>query len=134
MTVGATTHEFRAVGVGRAVITAETEGLTASVNVEVRPSGVGSVTLSPTSLTVEVYESARLTVVVRDTTGTVIPNPQVLFLVRGLMEGTVDSTGLVTGLPGGCGDGTVVARSGGVDSNKVGIHIGGPSGAGCWDY
>jgi hypothetical protein len=77
---------------------------------------------------------SQLTVVVRDTTGATIPNLQVVFMVSGLMERTADSTGLVTGLPGGCGDGTVVARSGGVDSNRVAIHIGSPSGAGCWDY
>lgn len=96
--------------------------------------GVGSVLLSPESLTVAVYNTARLTVVVRDTTGAVIANPHVVFLVQGLMEGTVDSTGLVTGLPGGCGDGTVIARSQGVSSNTVAIAIGSPSGAGCWDY
>jgi hypothetical protein len=101
-----------------------------------RPNGreVSSVRLSPSSLTVGVYDVARLTVVVRDTAGAVIANPDVEFLVSGLAEGTVDAAGFVTGLPGRCRDGTVVARSGGVNSNPVGIHIGLSSGQGCWDY
>lgn len=122
--------KFRARGVGRAMITAETEGLSASVNVEVKPSDVGSVTLSPDSLTVLVYDTAQLTVIVRDTIGAVIPNPRVVFIVKGLWSGTVDSNGVVTGLPGGCGSGTVIARSGGVNSNAVHIDVEGA----CWDY
>jgi hypothetical protein len=134
LTSGETPSEFRAVGVGHAVITIVSEGLIARANVRVRPTDVRSVILSPNSLTVAVYDVARLAVVVRDTTGAVIANPTVEFLVYGLAEGTVDPTGLVTGLPGRCGDGTVVARSRGVLSNMVAIHIGSESGAGCWDY
>lgn len=101
---------------------------------EVQPSNRGSVTLSPDSLTVPVYDTAQLTVIVRDEAGTVIADPQVAFLVEGLMPGTVDSNGLVTGLPGGCGSGTVTAQSRGVNSNTVHLDIGSPSGEGCWDY
>jgi hypothetical protein len=93
-----------------------------------------SVTLSPASLTVPVYDTAQLTVLVRDEDGTVIADPQVVFKVEGLMSGTVDSTGLVTGLPGGCGSGTVTAQYSGVNSNAVHLDIGSPSGEGCWDY
>jgi hypothetical protein len=97
------------------------------------PEEVRSVSL-PESLTVEVYGSKRLTAVVRDTTGAVIDNPQVVFSSIGLPAGTVDSTGLVTGLPGMCGVGWVVAWSGSVKSNTAVVTIGSPSGAGCWDY
>jgi hypothetical protein len=97
------------------------------------PEGVGSVSL-PDSLTVAVYGSERLAAVVRDTTGAVIENPQVVFSAIGLPAGTVDSTGLVTGLPGGCAVGSVVAWSGSVKSNAAVVTIGSPSGAGCWDY
>jgi hypothetical protein len=100
----------------------------------VQPSGMVSVTLSPDSLTVPVYDSAQLTVLVRDEAGTVVADPQVAFMVEGLMPGTVDGTGLVTGLPGGCGSGTVTAQYRGVNSNTVHIDIGSPSGEGCWDY
>ena len=95
------------------------------------PLGVGSVTLSPDSLTVPVYETAQLRVIVRDTDGAVVPDPQVVFTVTGLKDGTVDSNGLVTGLAGGCGVGTVRAWSGGVNSNAAVLTIGSPSAAGC---
>lgn len=97
------------------------------------PEEVGSVSL-PQSLTVEVYGSQRLTAIVRDTTGAVIERPQVVFSSIGLPAGTVDSTGLVTGLPGGCAVGSVVAWSESVKSNVAVVTIGSPSGAGCWDY
>ena len=96
--------------------------------------GVGSVTIIPESLAVGVYESQQLTAIVRDTTGAVIDDPQVTFYSIGLPRGTVDSSGLVTGLPGGCGIGYVVAWSGGVKSNTAVVTIGTGAGAGCWDY
>ena len=100
------------------------------------PSEVGSVTLTPESLRLAEYgDTAQLTVIVRDRTGAVIANPQVVFLIYGLdglRVGTVDSTGLVTGL--GCGVGRIIARSRGVYSNTVLISVGPESGAGCWGY
>jgi uncharacterized protein YjdB len=95
------------------------------------PLKVGSVTLSPESITIGVQETAQLSVIVRDTDGTVISNPQVVFTMTGLLRRTVDSNGLVTGLVGGCGVGTVMAWSGGVNSNAVVIAVGSPSAAGC---
>lgn len=97
------------------------------------PDEVGSVSL-PQSLTVEVYGSEQLTAIVRDTTGAVIDGPQVVFSSIGLPDGTVDSSGLVTGLPGGCGVGSIVAWSGRVKSNTAVVTVGWPSSAGCWDY
>ena len=97
---------------------------------------VGSVTLSPDSLTVMLGETAQLSVIVRDTTGAVIANPQVDFYFVGHQGvGTVDSNGLVTSLAG-CGDGRIRARSEGVDSNAVVVRVHSPSpdGAGCWGY
>ena len=93
-------------------------------------SEVGSVILLPDSLTVPVGETAQLTVIVRDTTGVAIANPHVEFFVSGLPRETVDGSGLVT--PQRCGSGTVIARSGGVNSNTVRLHIGDPAGIGCW--
>ena len=102
-------------------------------------SDVGSVTLSPESVTVAVGETAQLTVIVRDTTGAVIANPQVVFLQNDLPAGSVDSAGLVTGLPPGddCGFGTIIARSGGMNSNSVVVVVrdfSQPQVGGCWDY
>lgn len=95
---------------------------------------VGSVTLSPDSLTVMLGETGQLRVTVRDTTGAVIANPEVVYYFVGQNGvGEVDSNGLVTSL-GGCGNGRIRARSEGVDSNTVVVHVHSPSpdGAGCW--
>jgi uncharacterized protein YjdB len=102
-------------------------------------SDVGSVSLSPESVTLAVGETAQLTVTVRDTTGAVIANPDVVFFQNDLPVGSVDSAGLVTGLPPGddCGFGTIIARSGGVYSNTVKVVVrdfSQPEVGGCWDY
>jgi hypothetical protein len=94
---------------------------------------VESVTL-PDLLTVAVHETAQLNAIVRDTDGAVIADPQVVFTVSGLKDGTVDRDGLVTGLVGGCGVGRVWAWSGGVSSNAGVITVGSPSAPGCWDF
>ena len=90
------------------------------------PLRVGSVTLSPDSLTVALQDTAQLSVIVRDTDGAVIADPQVVFTVSGLKDGTVDRNGLVTGLLSGCGVGRVWAWSGGVNSNAAVITFGSP--------
>lgn len=126
--------EFLATSVGRESITAETEGLTFTVNVTVDPSEVGSVLLSPDTLRVMVGDTARLTVVVRDTTGAVIADPHVViscgfggegecFTGDDFLIATYDATGLFTGGPA---EGTVeiIARSRGVNSNTVYITVG----------
>ncbi|HET7693973.1 MAG TPA: hypothetical protein VFM44_12890, partial [Gemmatimonadota bacterium] len=95
------------------------------------PLRVESVTLSPDSLTVALQETAQLNVIVRDTDGAVIADPQVVFTVTGLKDGTVGRHGLVTGLVGGCGVGRVWAWSGGVNSNAAVITVGSPSAPGC---
>jgi len=126
--------EFLATSVGRETITAETEGLTFTVNITVDPSEVGSVLLSPDTLKVSIGETARLTVIVRDTTGAVIEDPHVVIFCGFGGEGacltgndfliaTYDATGLFTGGPA---EGTVeiIARSRGVNSNTVHITVG----------
>lgn len=130
--IGRITAKYGGVTSNESVVTV---GSTSASGCGVNPGseGVGSVSL-PESLSVEVYGSERLTPVVRDTTGAVIDDPQVVFSAIGLPAGTVDSTGLVTGLPGRCGVGSVVAWSGSVRSNTAVVTIGSPSGAGCWDY
>jgi hypothetical protein len=95
------------------------------------PMGSITVTLLPSTLAIGVYESAQLTVLVQDATGGVLNNPSVTF--SSSIAG-VDENGLVTGLPGRCGHGTVVAEFRGVYSNPVHIIVGSESGAGCWDY
>ncbi len=126
---------FTAVGVGETAIIAETEGLTAAVEVQV-VSEVGSVFLSPDSLTIAEGDTARLTVVVTDTTGAVITDPRVVFscdcTLGDLIFATVDSTGLVNAVRDGSAE--VVARSRGVTSNTAHITVGTGACVGCWDY
>lgn len=127
--------EFIALGAGNEMIAAETEGLTATVDVRVVLSGVGSVTLSPRSLRIAVGETARLTVVVRDLTGAVIADPDVVFLcgldelpgfclVTGtdILIATIDTTGLVTGGPN-VGQDFILAWSRGVYSNVTFLTV-----------
>jgi len=122
-------------GGGNAVISAETEGLTAQANITVLPTEVGAVILSPDSLTIAVGDTARLTVVVRDTAGAVIADPHVIFICGfgdrvGLcvipggdrIMATIDATGLVTGGPN-VGQDFVVARSRGVNSNVTFLTV-----------
>jgi hypothetical protein len=116
------TAEFRANRAGSGVITATTEGLTYDVNVTVDRSEVGSVILSPDSLRIERGRRARLTVIVRDTTGAVIEDPQVVFTCDCATAASVDSTGLVTGLSTGRMN-TITARSRGVNSNPVQVRV-----------
>jgi hypothetical protein len=114
-------------GVGR--VKAWSRGVNSNAAVITVVSEVGSVTLSPDSLTIrQIGGTAQLGVIVRDTTGAVIANPQVSFF--GALEGvgTVDSTGLVTGLR--CGVGTIMARSRGVNSNVARVTVL-PSSADC---
>ena len=130
---GATCPELLQVPVASSAV------VTVDFDCEVDPPAVGSgaimsVTIIPQSLRVGVHESQQLTAIVRDATGAVIDNPQVTFYSIGLPAGTVDSTGLVTGRPDGCGMGWVMAWSGGVKSNTVDVAIGPETGEGCSNY
>lgn len=126
------TARFVPVFLGSAQITAETEGLTFIVNVQVK-SEVESILITPDSLTLAVGDTSRLTIVVRDTTSAVIPSPLLEWfcgfndaadcIPRGA---TIDSTGLVIGISP---DFTlaapmhVTARSKGVWSNTIYITV-----------
>lgn len=122
-------HYFiAAYAVGDAVITFETEGLGATVEVRVDPSEVGSVLLLPDSLVIAAGDTARLTVIVRDTTGAVIADPHVVFQCpRGFCRwgedgfANIDTTGLVTGHFAGSDE--VIARSKGVNSNTIYLTV-----------
>ncbi|HET6618237.1 MAG TPA: Ig-like domain-containing protein [Gemmatimonadota bacterium] len=102
---------------GTAVITAETEGLIAQAQVTVVQT-VGSVALSPDSLTIAVGDTSRLTVVVRDTLGVEIAGPRVRFFcecdISDQFIASVDSLGLVTGGPNPGDFARVIARSEGI--------------------
>ena len=107
-------------GVG--TVKAWSRGVNSNAAVITVVSEVESVTLSPDSLTIrQIGGTAQLSVIVRDTTGAVIANPQVSFFGALQEVGSVDSTGLVTGLR--CGVGSIVAQSRGVNSNVVRVTV-----------
>lgn len=121
-------------GGGNTVITAETEGLTAQANITVLPSEVGAVILLPDSLTIAVGDTSRLTVVVQDTAGAVIADPDVVFFcgfgpsgechapgAQPNLIATIDSTGLVTGVKAGSSN--LLAQSRGVISNPIRLTV-----------
>ena len=130
-TIGLTAR-FVPVFLGSARITAEAEALTFTVNVHVT-SEVGSILITPDSLTLAVGDTSRLTIVVRDTTGAVIPIPHLEWFcgfddaVDCIPRGaTIDSTGLVTGISPNftlAPPMHVTARSKGVWSNTIYITI-----------
>lgn len=144
---GALTGTFLALAPGREAITAEIEGLRATIDITV-VSTVGSVLLQPHSIIVTVDDTVRTTVIVRDTSGAVIANPEVVYLCQsapgpdpgrrygcGFRLITLDSNTFVFG-PGSYMEGIVevVARSGGVSSNTIDVFIafGDPNNP--WDY
>jgi uncharacterized protein YjdB len=118
---------FTAVGRGNAVITVETEGLTAQANITV-VQPVGAVILLPDSLTLAVGDSSQLTVIVQDTAGAVIADPRVTRVVFNcdcpfefFNIASVDSTGLVIGIsPGSV---KFFARSRGVFSDTTYVTV-----------
>ena len=119
---------FQASGVGHAVVTVETEGLTASASISV-VQPVGAVTLLPPSLTLPVGGVARLTLVVRDTLGEVIPEPDFVRFdcdncysyYEGFSILSFDDSGLVTGLSPGSVN--VFAHSRGVFSDSTRVTV-----------
>ena len=142
------TGPFLALAPGRETITAETEGLRAEVDITV-VSGVSSVLiLQDSSITVTHGDTVSANVIVRDTTGAVIADPQVVFLCQSApvppdaRQGaclfdliTLDSNSFVFG-SGTFMEGTVevVARSGGVNSNTMYVVLAFGDPHNPWDY
>jgi uncharacterized protein YjdB len=84
-----------AVGVGQAVITATSEGRSASAHVVVIPVPVASVVVDPDTATIEVGHTRQLIATLRDALGTVLTGRQVEWSTDGSVA-TVSQQGLVT--------------------------------------
>lgn len=136
-----------AVGPGTARITARADNRSATIEITVL-SAVGSVHLQPQSITATLADTVRTTVIVRDTSGAEIANPQVVYLCQsapgpdpgrrygcGFRLITLDSNSFTFG-PGAYMEGIieVVAQSGGVSSNTMHVFLafGDPNNP--WDY
>jgi len=114
-----------AVGPGAASITATSEGRSASVAVTVSAVPVGSVALSPTSLSLAVGQTSTLTATVRDAGGATLPGRTVVWSSSDLAVVAVAQTGEVRAV--GPGSATVTATSEGVTgSASVSVAAAGP--------
>ena len=93
-----------AISPGTATITASSEGRSGAATILVQAPSVSRVEVTPTSATVDVGGSFRLTATVYDSRGNVIPGAVVAWASSDTRIGIVDNTGRVFGLA----DGTVV--------------------------
>ncbi len=90
-----------ALGAGSAVILASSDGRVGSASVTVRARPVGTVTVSPTGISVPVAQTSDLTATVRDGAGAVLTERAVLWSSSNAAVATVSSTGRVTGIAAG---------------------------------
>jgi uncharacterized protein YjdB len=102
-------------GEGEATVTATSEGKTGTAAVTVIPTPVGSVKVTPDSITVEVGKEGTLTAAVVDRDGNALEGRSVQWSSSDLSVATVSADGVVTGA--GDGEATVMATSEG----KTGI-------------
>ena len=101
----------RGIAPGAVVISATSEGVSGSAAVTVVSVAVGSVTVLPTSATVQLGATTTLTATVKDVTGAVATDRQVVWSTSNGSVASVSSTGEVTGKA--TGTATITASSGG---------------------
>lgn len=88
--------QVTAVAVGRATITATSEGKTGQATIDVTPTPVATLTVTPSSLTLPVGTTQLVTAVARDAQGAVLPGRVVTWLSGAPTLATVSQSGLVT--------------------------------------
>lgn len=103
--------------VGSAVITAASEGRTATLAATVILAPVASVTVSPSSATVARNQAQQLTATVRDSSGNALPGRTVVWTSSASAVAIVSATGLVSGVSPGTA--TITASSGGVSATAA---------------
>jgi uncharacterized protein YjdB len=102
----------RGVSAGSATITATSGGRSGTAQITVNPVPVGSVTVDPSSATLNPTQTRQLTATVRDEAGNVLTGRAVTWTTSNALIATVSNTGLVTALlPGSA---TITASAGGV--------------------
>jgi uncharacterized protein YjdB len=111
-----------AVGVGSATLTATVNGVRGTAAVTVTGDPIASITISPTSASGSVGQTAVFGATLYDAAGTVLTGRRVLFTTSNASVVTVDSTGLAKGV--GNGSATVTAVSGG-KSAAAAVTVGG---------
>ena len=88
--------QVTAVAVGRATITATSERKTGQATIDVTPTPVATLTVTPSSLTLPVGTTQLVTAVARDAQGAVLPGRVVTWLSGAPTLATVSQSGLVT--------------------------------------
>jgi uncharacterized protein YjdB len=109
--VVSTTGVVTGVAAGTAVITASSEGKSGTSTVTVVAPAIESVTVQPSSATVQIGGTTTFTATVKDVTGAVVTAPAVTWVSSNVSVATVSSTGVVTGK--GAGSAVISATSGG---------------------
>ena len=103
---------------GTVVIFATISGVQGSVTIVINPVPIGSVSVSPTADTLLQGGQQQLTVVVRDSLGSIVNNPQVTWTSTNNTIASSTQTGLVTGV--NTGTALIIATAGGkADTNTT---------------
>jgi uncharacterized protein YjdB len=100
-----------AVGVGTTTVTATSEGKVGTVTVTVAAPEIGSVTVAPSSASVNVAFTTTLTATVRDANGATVTGVPVTWSTDQPSVASVTQTGVVTGMAPGTA--TITATAGG---------------------
>lgn len=115
-----------AIAVGNVVITATTEGITATAAVSVKPKSAASVVVSPGQSSIQSTKTATLTAIARDAAGTVLTGKTFTWASSDPSVATVSPAGVVTGV--GAGAVTISATTDGITGHaSVGVVAGGGS-------
>ena len=102
---------------GSATITASSGGVSGSATVTVAPLPVGTVSVSPSTVTLNPGQTSTLTATVRDANGGTMTNAQVSWTSSNSAVATVTSSGVVTAVASGSA--TIRASSGGVSGTAT---------------
>jgi uncharacterized protein YjdB len=115
------------VAAGTTVITASSEGKSGSSTITVVAPAIGSVTVAPSSDTVQVGDKVTLTATVKDVTGAVVTDRPVTWTSSNTAVATVSTGGIVTGRSAGTA--VITATSGGRSGSATVLVIPVPVGS-----
>ena len=115
------------VAAGTAVITASSEGKSGTSTITVVAPAIESVTLAPSSDTVQVGDNVTLTATVKDVTGAVVTDRSVTWASSNVAVATVSTGGIVTGRSAGTA--VITATSGGRSGSATVLVIPVPVGS-----
>lgn len=99
------------VDTGKVTITATSEGVSGTASVTILPVPVASVTVTPSSATVDVGKTVPLSAVTKDANGNVLTGRTITWSSSDETVATVSSTGVVTGQGSGGKTATITATS-----------------------